>query len=204
MEREYRAVWDKAFEKGRWEQVRISEIGRVGNGTTPSRKKNDYWEGGNFPWLSSGKIHEKEIVTADEFITDLAVNDHKSSIFPAGSVLVAMIGQGKTRGTAAYMGIEACINQNLAAIVPGESVSGRFLYYCLDGMYESFRNLSHGSNQGSLNCNLIGQFKIPLMPKKEQRDFVEMMDRVTGIMGKADEHITRSSSLQRVLWDQID
>lgn len=161
-------IWQGILASDEIRSARIGEIARVGNGTTPSRKNSEFWDVGTVPWLSSGKIHERFIQYADEHITEKALKKAKASYFPSGSVLVAMIGQGKTRGTAAYLNIDACINQNLAAIVPFEKADGKYIFYCLDQMYDKLRNWSHGSNQGALNCSLVENFQIPL-PHKEKR-----------------------------------
>ena len=96
--------------------VRIGDVAKVANGSTPSKADDRYWNDGNHPWLPTGKVHDRFIRTADEFITDAALRERKARVFPKGSVLVAMIGQGKTRGAAAIMEIDASVNQNFACI----------------------------------------------------------------------------------------
>ncbi|MEW8290601.1 MAG: restriction endonuclease subunit S [Candidatus Thiodiazotropha endolucinida] len=183
------SIWDDIFQSADTTWSTIDTIARVGNGTTPSRKNNDYWEGGTIPWLSSGKIHDRIIKSADEFITPEALRKAKSSHFPAGSVLVAMIGQGKTRGTAAFLDIDACINQNMAAIVPTEKSDGKYVFYCLDQMYEKLRNWSHGSNQGALNCGLVANFKIPLPLTKKRAEIGEISHQIETELVIAASHV---------------
>lgn len=183
------SIWDDIFQSADTPWSTIDTIARVGNGTTPSRKNNDYWEGGTIPWLSSGKIHDRIIQSADEFITPEALRKAKSSHFPAGSVLVAMIGQGKTRGTAAFLDIDACINQNMAAIVPTEKSDGKYVFYCLDQMYEKLRNWSHGSNQGALNCGLVANFKIPLPLTKKRAEIGEISHQIETELVIAASHV---------------
>ncbi|QLA20900.1 restriction endonuclease subunit S [Desulfolutivibrio sulfoxidireducens] len=183
------SIWENIFRSDDTPWSTIGTIARVGNGTTPSRKNNDFWEGGTVPWLSSGKIHDRIIQSADEYITPAALKKAKSSHFPAGSVLVAMIGQGKTRGTAAFLGIDACINQNMAAIVPTEKSDGKYVFYCLDQMYEKLRNWSHGSNQGALNCGLVAKFKIPLPSAKQRAEIGEISSQIETELVRAANHV---------------
>lgn len=180
------SIWDDLFLSTDISWSTIGTIARVGNGTTPSRKNDNFWVNGTIPWLSSGKIHERIIQRADEFITPAALKKTKSSHFPAGTVLVAMIGQGKTRGTTAFLDIDACINQNMAAIVPAKKADGKYIFYCLDQMYEKLRNWSHGSNQGALNCKLVERFKIPLPPDRKREKVSRVSDHIeTEIVGIA-------------------
>ncbi|WKT60570.1 restriction endonuclease subunit S [Microbulbifer thermotolerans] len=183
------SIWENIFRSTDTPWSTIDTIARVGNGTTPSRKNNDFWEGGTIPWLSSGKIHDRIIQSADEYITPAALKKAKSSHYPSGSVLVAMIGQGKTRGTAAFLGIDACINQNMAAIVPSEKSDGKYIFYCLDQMYEKLRNWSHGSNQGALNCGLVAKFQIPLPLTEKRAEIGEISHQIEAEIVRAASHV---------------
>jgi type I restriction enzyme S subunit len=183
------AIWADIFRSTDVPWSTISAIARVGNGTTPSRKNNGFWVDGTIPWLSSGKIHERIIRSADEFITPSALKKAKHSFFPAGTVLVAMIGQGKTRGTAAFLAIDACINQNMAAIAPAEKSEGKYIFYCLDQMYDKLRNWSHGSNQGALNCALVERFQIPLPPAKMRAEVGEISDKIETEIVQVANHV---------------
>jgi len=104
-----------------WQIVRLGQCASIENGTTPDRTKQQYWREGNVPWLSSGEVNQYQVVEAREFITEQALQECSLRSLPAGTILVGLIGQGKTRGTAAILQIEACINQNLAAILPSHS-----------------------------------------------------------------------------------
>jgi type I restriction enzyme S subunit len=183
------SIWEDIFRSADIPWSTIDTIARVGNGTTPSRKNNDFWKGGTIPWLSSGKIHDRIIQSADEYITPAALKKAKSSHFPRGSVLVAMIGQGKTRGTAAFLGIDACINQNMAAIVPSVKSDGKYVFYCLDQMYEKLRSWSHGSNQGALNCGLVAKFQIPIPPTKKRAEIGEISNQIETEIVRAASHV---------------
>lgn len=158
-----------------WVEVRLDHVADVSNGMTPSRGEPRYWTDGIYPWLPTGKVHERFIRSADEFISQAALDECSIRVFPAGSVLVGMIGQGVTRGMTAYLAIDAAINQNFACIMPHELLDGLFVFYYIDGQYKKLRNISQGSNQGSLNCEIVGSFKIPLPPLPEQRKIAQIL-----------------------------
>ena len=112
--------WKEVLGLGRipagWEVVRLGEVAMVRNGTTPSRKRGDYWENGWVPFVKTGRVNDIFIREPDEFITSEAVANAGAVVVPEGSVLIAMIGQGKTRGMTARLGFRAAINQNFAAV----------------------------------------------------------------------------------------
>jgi type I restriction enzyme, S subunit len=159
-----------------WESWRISRCARVGNGSTPSRAKPAYWNGGTYPWLNSSQVNRGFIDSADQFVTPTALRECHLPRVPAGSVLVAITGQGKTRGTAAVLGVEATINQHVAFITPRTIVvSPEFLHLAFIAAYQTLRALSEdsGSTKGALTCEDLKQFKVALPPLPEQAVLVE-------------------------------
>lgn len=184
-------IWANHLVQGDVRTVRIGEVANVSNGSTPSRKDDRYWAGGSIPWLPTGKVHDRYIQNAAEYITDIAIQEKRARIFPRGSVLVAMIGQGKTRGTAALMEIDASINQNFACITP-HGVESHYLFFALEAAYEQLRRSSHGSNQEALNCGLVAKFSIPLPRPEVQRCIVGKIVELEGAQAQA-EALMRSA-----------
>ena len=115
-------------------------------------------------WIASGQINESRIRTPTAYITEKALQQCPLVLLPVGTVLVAMIGQGKTRGMAAILEVEATINQNLAYIRPCRRVDSEYLLAYLQHNYMHLRNSGRGSNQDALNCQILKQFPLPLPP----------------------------------------
>jgi type I restriction enzyme, S subunit len=160
----------------KWEITGIRGVADVFNGSTPSRVRRDYWDGGTIPWLSSGKVNDYEVVNPSELITDRAVRECSLRLLPAGSVIVGMIGEGRTRGMTARLGISATINQNLAGIIPSQKIDGRFLHIFLSYHYEALRSGGRGSNQDALNTKLVADFKIAVPGLREQHSVMRIVD----------------------------
>ena len=141
---------------GERKEYTISDITRtVITGGTPSTARQEYY-GGNIPWLSSTEIHQKRIKKPTTYITDLGLQNSSAKIAPERSVLIALAGQGKTRGTAAYLTQPMALNQSLAALITNEKCNPEFLYYLVESMYLSLRELSSGDGgRGGLNKKLI-------------------------------------------------
>ena len=151
-----------------WEVQRLGRIARVFNGTTPSRMKAEYWSNGTVPWLSSGKVNDYFITSASELVTERALHECSISLVPKGAVVIGLVGQGKTRGKSALLGIDTCINQNLAAIVPCAGVSGAHLHHFLTAFYETLREFGRGGNQEALNCEIVANWRLAIPPVDEQ------------------------------------
>ena len=159
-----------------WDVWRVSRFARVGNGSTPSRSMPAYWNGGTYPWLNSSQVNRGFIDSADQFVTPAALRECHLPRIRAGSVLVAITGQGKTRGMAAVLRFEATINQHIAFITPRTgAVSPEFLHLAFTGAYRTLRALSEdsGSTKGALTCEDLKRFKIALPPQQEQAALVD-------------------------------
>lgn len=158
-----------------WEVLRINHFAKVGNGSTPSRSNTAYWNNGTYPWLNSSHVNRGFIDSSNQFVTDTALKECHLPHVPAGSVLVAITGQGKTRGTAAVLEIEATINQHIAFITPKSNIIlSEFLQLVLVGAYQNLRAISDdsGSTKGALTCEDLKRFKLAIPPQKEQKNLV--------------------------------
>lgn len=157
---------------GHWETWRISRFATVGNGSTPSRGESKYWSSSDYPWLNSSQINRGLIDSADQFVSMLALNEcHLPKVTP-GSILVAITGQGRTRGKSAILAIEATINQHIAYLsLRLQIASPEFVSLVLTAAYTHLRSISDdsGSTKGALTCEDLKRLKIPVPPHEEQR-----------------------------------
>ena len=159
-----------------WEVWRISRFAKVGNGSTPSRSNFGFWSGGSYPWLNSSHVNRGFINSADQFVTTLALRECHLPKVTAGSVLIAITGQGKTRGTSAVLGFEATISQHIAYITPRVPVvTASYLHLSLVAAYSTLRSISDdsGSTKGALTCEDLKRFKLAVPPIDEQVWLVE-------------------------------
>lgn len=145
-----------------WVWASFDQLFHVFGGATPSRRKAENWNG-DIPWVSSGEVAFCRIRDTDEKITDVGYASCSTKLHPAGTVLLAMIGEGKTRGQAAILDVPACNNQNAAAIRVSESgIPPEYVYYFLLGNYEESRMKGQGGNQPALNGEKVKAFMLPL------------------------------------------
>src|SRR5687767_12735004 len=132
-----------------WEIARVSDVGIVGTGATPLRSKSSYYEGGSIPWVTSGAVNERIIRDALEFVTEKALRETNLTVYEPGTLVVAMYGEGKTRGKCAELAIAAATNQALAAIVLAEAAKpcARWIQIAFEYGYEETRRLASGGVQ---------------------------------------------------------
>ena len=165
-----------------WSWSSLGQCFYVGVGATPSRKEPGYW-GGEIPWVSSGEVQFGRIRQTKEQISSVGLARSSTQINPAGSVLLGMIGQGRTRGQAAILEIDAANNQNCAAIwVSKTPIPSEFVFYWLMSRYEETRRGGSENNQQALNKSLVEQIPIPVPPLTEQLRIVAEVDRRLSIL----------------------
>jgi type I restriction enzyme S subunit len=183
-----------------WELWRISRFARVGNGSTPSRGKPTYWNGGTYPWLNSSQVNRGFINSTDQFVTQTALRECHLPRVPAGSVLVAITGQGKTRGMSAVLGMEATINQHIAFITPRIPIaSPELIYLALTAAYLQLRASSEdsGSTKGAITCEELKRFKIAIPPEPEQEALLRHVQTETHTLHTAITRLEREIALLR-------
>lgn len=162
-----------------WNVTRLGYFATVENGTTPSREKLEYWMDGQIPWLASGEVNQLRITEASEFITEQALAESSLRLLPEGTIVVGLVGQGKTRGMSAILRMTATINQNLAAICPGPKIISEYILYLFQATYESLREDGRGGNQAAINCKMLTSLQIPVPPISEQKDIIAFLDNLT-------------------------
>lgn len=158
---------------GEWVESIIENITEtIITGGTPSTAIDKYW-GGNIPWLASTEIHQKIITRATKNITDVGLQNSSAKIAPAGSVLIALAGQGKTRGTAGLLAFPMALNQSLAALVANVEMNSGFLYYLMQSKYSYLRELSSGDGgRGGLNKTLLRGINVWIPKNKKEQQAI--------------------------------
>ena len=179
-----------------WSSVAIRWIARIYAGGTPDKANFAYWENGTVPWLNSGSVNEGVITKPSAFITEEALANSSARWVPARSVVIALAGQGKTKGTPARLEIASTTNQSMAAIVPSKGIDHRFVYFWLVSNYQSIRNLAGGDLRDGLNLQHIGSIEMPLPPDDEQRLIADYLDRETR---KVDALVAEQEGLVNIL-----
>lgn len=159
-----------------WFDPKIKYFCSIESGGTPERTHPEYWNG-DINWFKTGELHNDEIFDSEEKITVKAIEETAAKIFPRNAILVAMYGQGKTRGMTALLKKESATNQACAAIqLKTKTYEVNYLWWVLKGAYNSLRERANGSGQPNLSVSLISEFEISLPPLLEQQKIICYLD----------------------------
>ncbi len=151
-----------------WECVRLSDICIIGTGATPSTRNSTYYKDGTIPWIGSSETSNEYIDAPTTLITQKALDETNCTVYPIGTLIMAMYGEGKTRGQISELRISSATNQACAAIVPIFKEIKSFIKIYLKGNYLRLRTLAEGGMQPNLNLRKISSYMIPMPPLAEQ------------------------------------
>jgi type I restriction enzyme S subunit len=186
-----------------WAFASVSDIAIVGSGTTPKRGREDYWLGGSIPWVTSGALNAGVVREASEYVTDAALRETSLRLWPAGTLLVAMYGEGQTRGRCAELAIEATCNQACAAISVRDGLDDfrPILRLHFDANYSANRRLAAGGVQPNLSGALIKAMIVALPPPGEAIRIVAEVERQMSFLEACERAVEagleRSAALRR-------
>lgn len=181
-----------------WHSSTLGEIARITSGGTPDRSEASYW-GGDVPWVTTGEIQFNTITDTTEKITAAGLRNSSAKIFPPGTLLMAMYGQGKTRGQVAKLGIEAATNQACAAILLEDGHDADFYFQYLSAHYQAIRELGNAGTQQNLSGGILKGVQVPVPAFGEQR-------RIARILSTWQKAISTTESLlenRSVQWQAL-
>ncbi len=188
--------------KAGWQIKKIGDVCSLMTGGTPSRAKPEYF-GGEIRWLVSGDINQGEIFDCEGRITEAGMKSSNAKLLPVNSVMIALNGQGKTRGTVALLRTQATCNQSLVSICPRdpEKLLPEFLYANLHGRYQEIRQMTgdSGNDRRGLNMILIKGIDIPIAPLPEQQRIVTILDEAFGSIATAKANAEKNLQNARAL-----
>lgn len=152
---------------------KLDDIAYVGTGATPLTACKYYYENGNIAWINSSSTKVPFIAKASNFITQKAIEETNCLVYPKGTLVIAMYGEGKTRGQISELLIDAATNQACAAVRPYSEATKKYLKLFFEGNYLHIRALAEGGNQQNLSVGKIQNYEIPLPPLDEQKRILD-------------------------------
>lgn len=187
-----------------WKYEKIANLCKCFAGGTPSTRNAEYWENGTIPWLSSGEISQEIVTSTEKRITEEGYRNSSTKMIKPNSVLIALAGQGSTRGKVALTKIALCSNQSIAAVEPNEALSSEFLYHYLSTQYSNLRLISDGGGgRGGLNLKLINGFQVPVPCIEEQEKIAEFLSLVDSEISSVKEATNKLNLLKQGFMQQM-
>jgi len=186
-----------------WNESIIGDCSIVLTGGTPRRSNLDYWQG-SIPWMSSGEIHQYRVSRTAEGITEKGLSESNARWLPVGTVMLALNGQGRTRGMAAILSTSVTCNQSLAGIIAESNILDReFLFQYMNSMYQKLRGLTGSAARNGLNLKLIRSFPILLPPLPEQKKIAAILSSVDETIQATRETIEQTKKVKKGLMQEL-
>jgi type I restriction enzyme S subunit len=196
----------EAFESNPdWPVKTLGDVCELSTGGTPSTGNKAYYDGGEIKWLRSGDVHQREIYDCDGRITEEGMQNANTRYLPLNSVLIALAGQGKTRGTVAMLRTKATCNQSVVSIMPVDvkTLLPEFVFWNLHMKYDEIRRMTgdDGNDRRGLNMRLIRSMVIPVVPLEEQKKIVARLDvmksKTSEMVAAYDAKLTAAKNLRQ-------
>lgn len=179
-----------------WKAVHLKWISTIYAGGTPSKTIESYWENGTIPWINSGAVNQGYILEPSTYITKTAYENSSAKWIPKKALVMALAGQGKTKGMVAQLGIDTTCNQSMGAIIPNDLDYARYLFWWITSNYQNIRNMAGGDLRDGLNLEHLGDMSCPLPNKDEIQEISNFLDHETA---KIDSLIEKQQKLIELL-----
>ena len=188
-------MFGSIHESNNYPYIPVKELTTVISGGTPNREKPLYWNNGTIPWIKTTELQNNIITSSEEYITQTGLDESSAKLVPPKTILIAMYGQGRTRGMTAYLNIEASTNQACACILPSNKINSIFLWKYFQLSYDKLRNMAKGGNQPNLNGNIIKNFPVLLPPINKQEEYVTFVKQVDQSKSILQQELTQTQTL---------
>ncbi|MEQ1179262.1 restriction endonuclease subunit S [Acinetobacter nosocomialis] len=179
-----------------WNSVHLKWISIIYAGGTPSKTIESYWENGTIPWINSGAVNQTYILEPSTYITQTAYENSSAKWIPQKALVMALAGQGKTKGMVAQLGINTTCNQSMGAIIPNDLSYARYLFWWITSNYQNIRNMAGGDLRDGLNLEHLGDMDCPLPNDEEIKKIANFLDHETT---KIDTLIAKQEKLIELL-----
>lgn len=183
-----------------WPLVKLRDCCEVVGGATPKREVPEYWDSPDVPWVTPKDVSDLACPTledAPEYISEAGFKSCSTSMLPKGSVLVT---SRAPIGNIAIAGKDLCTNQGFKSLIPGESVDGMYLYYCMKHSSQRLQALGNGATFKEVSKKIVEGFEIPLPPLPEQKRIAAILDKADAILRKRQQAIQLADDFLRAVF----
>lgn len=180
----------------------VNKFSDVVSGGTPSRDTPEYWNNGNIPWVKTTELQNCVIEQTEEYITEKGLSESSAKIVPPNTVIIAMYGQGKTRGMTGILNISASTNQACACILPSSEINPIYLWAYFILSYDDLRSLAKGGNQPNLNGNMIKNYPVLFPPLELQEQFAAFVEQTDKSKLAVKQVLEKAETLKKALMQE--
>ncbi|PZO28272.1 MAG: restriction endonuclease subunit S [Flavobacteriaceae bacterium] len=175
-----------------WKTYKLSEVGEIIGGGTPSTTKQEYYNG-NISWITPRDLsnHNSMFISKGErSITELGLKNSSAKLMPKGSVLLT------SRAPIGYLAIsenEVCTNQGFKSIAVNDKIAdNKFIYYLLKTNIDLLLQNATGSTFQEVSGNIIKNLEFKFPPLQEQQS-------IASILSAIDDKIENNLAINKTL-----
>lgn len=145
-----------------WEVTTIGEQFKTLLGGTPSRNKEEYWNG-NIAWINSGEINNFRILNASEYITEEGLKNSATKLLPCKTTVLAIT--GATLGQVSLLEIDTCANQSVIGVLESDVIKYQFIYPLINTKIKYLILHQTGGAQQHINKQNVDGMKFVMPPR---------------------------------------
>ena len=189
-----------------WEAVRLGDIARIGSGTTPSRNQHAlYFAKGTIAWIKTGDLNNSELEATDESVTEVARVECNLTIYPVGTVVIAMYGGFNQIGRTGLLTVPATVNQALSAVCPdAKRIDSKYLIHYLNFFVDRWKDIASSSRKDpNITRKDVSTFQIALPPLAEQRAIAAVLGDLDGLIAASGRGIAKRRDLKQAAMQQL-
>ena len=201
---EVRFKADDGSEFPEWQEKQLDDVAACFAGATPSTRIPKYWEDGTIRWMNSGEVNNRQIYDTEKRISQLGFDACSTKMVKSNTVVMALTGQGKTRGMVAITRVPLCTNQAICAIETNNDICDDYLYQYLQTQYHNLRRISSGNGTNSrLNLKLVGGYVVPIPCLTEQQKIADCLSSLDTVIEKQKTTLDAWKELKKGLLQQM-
>ncbi|WP_416796297.1 restriction endonuclease subunit S [Ciceribacter azotifigens] len=199
------------FHRGNWSDAglpadhsltRLEDIARRGSGHTPSKKFNEYWNGG-IAWVSlqdTKALDRRYIDTTAANISELGITNSSAEVHPAGTVFVS---RDATVGRVGVMRVPMAVSQHFISWTCGPMLDNVFLYYWLLNMKPVFERIAAGSTIKTIGLPFFKELEIALPAVATQKRIASQMMAIDDALDGNEASLAELAVLKSALMSDL-
>ena len=153
-----------------WRVEVLGDVCKCILGGTPSRIKEEYWNG-NIAWINSGEVNEFRIVKPSEYITEEGLKHSATKLLPKKTTVLAIT--GATLGQVSLLEIDSCANQSVIGVLENDNIPYEFIYPLINVKIAELCSHMTGGAQQHINKNNVEQLNIVLPSENVMAEYKE-------------------------------
>lgn len=181
-----------------WQYASLGDLVAIKGGGTPSRNVESYWNGG-IPWATVKDFKSDVILTTEENISGLGVEESATNVIPKGTIIIPT---RMALGKVAIAGTDLAINQDIKALAlkNKKSITTDFLFWFLRSSADDFERAGKGATVKGITIDFLKSVQVPLPPLETQKHIARVLELADQLRKQAQQMESELSQLAQSLF----